>query len=222
MSSEFQKINGLYMRTDKGKIIRGAYARPEFQYLLDLDWEWDEKVDGTNIRLMFQYDAAFRGNEHAWIGGKTDKAQIPAFLFERLLELSTNAPWEDVIDRHRCGGDLVVVYGEGYGARIQGGGGKYIPDGVDFIAYDVRIGHFWLSRDNAREVCAALGFAFVPYFGTTTVRQAEVVVEEGLLTSAWPNVQPEGLVGRPAVPLFDANGRRIITKIKHADYNKEI
>jgi hypothetical protein len=47
---------------------------------------------------------------------------------------------------------------------------------------------------------------------------AVALIETGELVSYWPNARIEGLVGTPAVPLFDRKGDRIIAKIKGKDF----
>ncbi len=37
-----------------GEFKDGEFAQPEFETLKDVQWEWTEKVDGTNIRIMIE------------------------------------------------------------------------------------------------------------------------------------------------------------------------
>lgn len=53
----YPKINGLYKRGEKGKIIEGEYSRPKFDCLRSFPWQWTETVDGTNIRLRYEGEA---------------------------------------------------------------------------------------------------------------------------------------------------------------------
>lgn len=209
--TEYHKIDSLYKRDERGKFT-AEMSRPEFLYLASLDWEWTEKVDGTNIRLHYPgpQDAAFRGNEHAYIAGRTDNAQLPPKLANRLIELMRETAFEEVFDRP------VVLYGEGYGAGIQSGG-KYSPT-PEFVLFDVKIGDWWLRRGDVNGVAEKLGLDFVPSVGHGSLMDAEDFVRGGFESERWPGVQAEGLVLRPAVELFDRGGRRIITKVKTRDY----
>ncbi len=79
---EYHKIQTVYLRDPATKhktLLEGQYALPEFAYLANNTWLFTEKVDGTNIRAMFD-------GERISFGGKTDAAQIPAKLVERLRE----------------------------------------------------------------------------------------------------------------------------------------
>ena len=48
--------------------------------LKDIDWEFTEKIDGTNIRIYWD------GHKVNYYG-RTDKAQIPSQLMNKLIEL---------------------------------------------------------------------------------------------------------------------------------------
>lgn len=217
--TEYHKIDSIFVRDQRGRIIEGQYARPEFEYLADNTWVFTEKVDGTNIRLTYDRVPEFRGNEHAYIAGRTDNAQLPPFLLAHLIELMRAAPFESVFDGTLENGSMVTLYGEGYDAKIQKGGGKYIPDGCDFVLFDVRVGDWWLKRPAVEAVARNLGLSVVPILGTGTLADAVKMTREGFPSARWPGVDiAEGLVLRPDVELFDRSGRRVITKIKHKDF----
>lgn len=79
---EYHKIQTVFLRdpTTKFKtLLEGEFALPEFKYLANNKWVFTEKVDGTNIRVMFD-------GQQITFGGKTDDAQIPAFLVTRLQD----------------------------------------------------------------------------------------------------------------------------------------
>jgi hypothetical protein len=76
---EYHKIETLFDRDDKFKVVIGKWRLPEFEYLKDNLWLYTEKIDGTNIRVM--WDAQTKAVR---FGGKTDNAQMPAFLLAKL------------------------------------------------------------------------------------------------------------------------------------------
>ena len=80
---EYHKIDSLFKRTERGELILGDFSRPEFAYLARTEWEWTEKVDGTNIRVSWD-GMAVR------FGGKTDNAMLPVPLLDRLHVLFTS------------------------------------------------------------------------------------------------------------------------------------
>jgi len=204
MMKEYHKIQSIYKRDERGKCIVGQWSTPELEYLKDNQWVWTEKVDGTNIRIMWDADAM-----SLKFGGKTDNAQTPPFLLDRLAQLF---PVEKFVGR-----DSMCLYGEGYGRKIQKGGGLYNPNGVDFVLFDVKIGEWWLKRHVVEELAAELEIRVVPIISTGTIAEAVEVVRLGFV-SEWGDFTAEGLVLRPTVELKARNGERIITKIKHKDF----
>lgn len=188
-------------------LIEGKWATPELAALVDIGWLWTEKIDGTNIRVHWD-------SERVTYGGKTDNAQIPAKLVSRLQEMFNNN------EALRGLGDSVTLYGEGYGAKIQKGGGDYIPEGCNFILFDVQIGEWLLRWPDMVDVSTTLGIKHVPIAGDGPLTEAIEYVRSGQLLSRCATVrrQAEGLVMRPIVDLFDRRGERIITKIKVKDF----
>ena len=225
---EYPSINSVFQRDPKGRFLE-TYACPEFEYLVDALWTWTEKVDGTNMRLYFprndptasagQCRDGFRGNEHLWVKGRTDNAQIPPKLLNACVELLRGLPLEEVFSDPMS---EVVLYGEGYGAGIQKSGGLYRPE-PSFVLFDVRVGDWWLRRPDVEDVAIKLGLDVVPIVMQTTLTKAVNFARMSVacgerFASQWPGAQPEGIVGRPAVDLWDRAGNRITTKLKFKDF----
>ena len=208
--SEYHKIQSVFMREPHGKrlLIEGEWTLPEFAYLADNEWVFTEKVDGTNIRIIIEADGARR------FAGRTDNAQIPAPLVARLNERFN--PQDDLMFGGMNG---VVLYGEGYGPKIQKVGGSYRAD-QDFVLFDVRVGDWWLQRADVEAVARALGLDVVPIIGTGTLRDAVARAKEGI-RSTWGDFQAEGIVARPKTELCTRAGKRIITKVKCRDFDKQ-
>lgn len=239
----YHKIQTLFKRHQdgpkKGRMIRGDWTTPELKYLAGNQWEWTEKVDGTNIRIG--YDPYLHPDDQVQFGGRTNNATIPAPLLEHLQDTFREYPY-DVFGTDQPA--RVTLFGEGYGPKIQSGG-KYfdqkfvmdpeIPQSKkhSFVLFDVKIGNFWLTRPNVDDIAQKLGIASVPTIGYGTLHEAIDVVSTGLtfgtggqairwgrsrLDSQWGDFEAEGIVARPSVPLFDRKGQRIITKIKAVDF----
>jgi len=212
MMVEYHKIDTAFKRDERGCIIVGKFTRPEFEYLKDNEWYWTEKVDGTNIRV--QWDG--RGN--FTFAGKTDRADIPKPLLARLQNIFADADVNDYVEATFDG--AVCFYGEGYGNKIQKVGKLYKPDGVDFILFDVKVGDFWLQPDDVADVARHLGIQSVPIVRVGTLTEALNFVDGGFTSSLATSVPAEGLVLRPLVRLTNNQGQRIITKIKHRDFER--
>lgn len=204
---EYHKIQSLYKRDPSGKhMLFGQYSLPEFEYLRDNQWQFTEKVDGMNIRIII-VDGQVR------FGGKTDNAQLPVKLLTRLQERFLLNP---LLTEKIPNG---VLYGEGYGAGIQKGG-AYRPD-QDFVLFDVFIGNGsrgsnWLSRQDVIGIAINLGVDVVPVIGHGTLGDLEKTVPG--LYSRWGQFHAEGIVARPMVELKTRYGDRLIVKLKQRDF----
>lgn len=208
---EYDKIQTVYMRdpnTNHKTLLEGQWSLPEFGYLASNEWVFTEKVDGTNIRVMFD-------GQQITFGGKTDNAQIPSKLVERLQERFL--PQAHLFSEKFSGG--VCLYGEGYGAKIQSGGGNYRPD-QDFVLFDVKIDDWWLLREDVEEIAKALALDVVPVLRRGTLYDMIEMTRTGFM-STWGNFLSEGIVARPAVELKTRRGDRLITKIKHKDFERK-
>lgn len=207
----YPKIQTVFLRDPEVNyktLLEGTYAKPEFAYLKNNTWVFTEKVDGTNIRVIWNED-------EVTLKGKTDKAVIPKFLRKKLEELflEESELFEEVFGDE--GG--VCMYGEGYGARIQGGGGNYNPKGQNFVLFDVRIGKWWLTREAIEKIAGQFEIGVVPIMGEGLLEEAVEMTREGF-NSSWGDFIAEGLVMKPKVALINRAGERVIAKIKHKDF----
>ena len=207
---EYHKIETLFERDEKTKkLIVGKFRNATVEFLKDNVWEFTEKVDGTNIRIFW--------NGHSVeFGGRTDKAQIPAHLVNRLNELfggETNAQMFE----QKFGETPVELFGEGYGIKIQNGGGY--RDDVDFILFDVLIGENYQPRESVEDIASYFGIDVVPIILEGTLQDGiDWVLNNRKSFVAKNGADIEGLVARPKVELRARNGARIIAKIKYVDF----
>ena len=204
---EYHKISTVYERDPETKfktLIDGKFAKPEFEYLANNEWAYTEKVDGTNIRVIWD-------GENVTFRGKTDNAQLYVPLVERLQEKFYSGAMAQIFDGPVC------LYGEGYGAKIQKGGGNYIQDSVDFALFDVLIGDNWLERNNVEDIAGKLQIMIAPVIGKGSLYEAIERCKKGF-DSQWGSFMAEGIVARPIIEMKDRRGHRIITKIKCKDF----
>lgn len=219
--SEYHKIETLYERDEKTFKVKPGVLKNR-TYGIIPTWHWTEKIDGTNIRAIWNHETKI-----VTFGGKTDNAAMPADLVAYLYE--TIKP-EGFLTHFP--NSSVVLYGEGYGPGIQKGGGNYAAT-KKFIMFDVfvvdtnlentKMGGWWLSQENVEDIGQKLGLKVVPYIGEMDLEEATRVVKAGfpsLLNDG--KAQSEGLVGRPAETLFDKKGARLIIKLKTKDFAREI
>lgn len=174
-----------------------------------MEWEWTEKIDGTNVAIYWD------GHTVSY-HGRTDKTQHPPFLLIKLQEIFGTPEMESKLES-LFGEKEVILYGEGYGNKIQDCGSGYIPDDVDFILFDIKINGKYLDPVPVTDIVRALGLKEAPLVISGTIEEAVDFVKTHP-KSFLADVGMEGLVGRPACVLYDGKGNRIITKVKCKDY----
>lgn len=203
--SEYHKIETLYVRDEKTFKVDPSQLKNR-TYSLIKTWQFTEKIDGTNIRCIWK-DGTLR------FGGKTDSAQIHADLIRWLYEHVSAAKMAEIFPDQEA-----VIYGEGYGAGIQKGGG-YSPI-KKLIVFDVLVGNkWWLSWENTCDVAAKMNLEVVPFVGEMPLEEATEMVRLGFKSRLNNGqIQAEGLVGRTVEPLFDKKGARLIIKLKTKDF----
>lgn len=174
-------------------------------------WVFTEKVDGTNIRVCWDgHTVSF--------AGRTDKAQIPTHLVNRLNELFGGETNEELFEQ-KFGENEVELFGEGYGAKIQGCGSQYRDD-VDFILFDVMINGNYQPREAVEDIAKFFGIDVVPIVLEGTLQQGvDYVLSNRKSLVAKNGAEIEGLVGRTKLETFDRTGNRNIVKIKYRDFN---
>ena len=209
---EYHKIETLFERDMNGtkKLIEGKYRNECVEYLKDSQWVFTEKIDGTNIRVHWD-------GHKVTFGGRTDNAQIPSVLVQKLNELFMGSDTEQVFEQ-KFGQTEVTLYGEGYGGKIQNGG-NYKKE-QDFILFDIEVGGTFLDRENIEEIAKSFGLQVVPILVVGTIQQAVDYVKVQPFSRIAENKEYvlEGLVGTPKVRLFDFMHNRIIVKIKVRDF----
>ena len=216
----YTKINTLWKRNESGRIVIGDYSRDEYKYLFDKEWRAFEKVDGTNMSIYFD------GYE-TQIHGKTENAQIPKFLLEKMESLVNIESLKEVFPiKYNENGEevplMVRIYGEGYGAKIQKCGSSYIKNDCGFKVFDIYVNGLWLEWEDVCDVCQKLNLQVVEDLGVMTLREAEDMVVKGFKSPIAENkeLDAEGLVLRPIVQLYNRRHERVIVKIKTCDYRK--
>ena len=208
MLKEYEKIETIFLRDEKSKKLNeGEFRNKNIEFLKDLDWEFTEKIDGTNIRVYWD------GHKVSFYG-RTDNAQIPSRLLNRLMELFSGNVNEEMFEQ-KFGETPVMLIGEGYGAGIQRGG-DYRQD-VDFILFDVFIKDKYLSRDNVKDIAQYFGIDVVPTIMVGKLKEGISYVKSKP-KSKIGKASSEGLVARPIRELYDENHKRIIVKIKVCDF----
>lgn len=253
---KYPKIQTLFDRGEKSegyKVIEGKYRLPEFE-MLD-KWEVTEKVDGTNIRVIYETIDEVVGmagmntivqpkGKRVRFAGRKEKSQIPTPLLNFLKETFTVEVLEKAFPRALIGNNTVTVFGEGYGAGINGGGSYRTGNDHSFRTFDVYVedpdhpmGGWWLESENIKDIASKLGIETVPIFGMWTTEHIVNFIKKGLETDhAFSHVQQEendnfmklshqkdmeGLIARSKPLLFTRKGERLMFKLKLSDFPRD-
>lgn len=209
MIKYYDKIETLYKRDMEGtkKLLEGQFRNPTVEFLKDNVWQFTEKVDGTSTLVYWD------GHTISF-GGHTERSQIPTHLLDYLMTTFKTSEAEEIFEE-KFGETPVILFGEGYGPKIQSGG-SYRSD-VSFILFDVYISGNYQSRESVEDVARAFGIDVVPIIFEGTIQEGVDFVK-GHPDSTMGTAKMEGLVGRPKVEMRDRCGKRVIVKIKWEDF----
>lgn len=211
---EYTKIDTVFNRDIFGtkKLIEGDYRSIAVKYLSKMPWRFTEKIDGTNIGVRWD------GHRVSY-QGRTERAQIPTHLMNKLIEIFGSDETEELFEQV-FGEKEVILFGEGYGAKIQKGGGNYIQDGCSFILFDVYMvgSNTWLEYDNVADIATTFGIDVVPVVMTGTIDEAVEYIKTKPQSTINEAHEMEGVVGKPIIDMYDRNHKRIIVKIKVRDF----
>lgn len=206
---EYNKIDTLYKRDMEGtkKLLEGEFRNPAVEFLKDNIWQFTEKIDGTNIRVYWD-------GHKVQFGGRTERAQIPAPLVNYLNDTFGTSEAEQIFEE-KFGETEVLLFGEGYGPKIQNGG--LYRNEVSFIMFDVLISGNYQPRESVEDIARAFGIDVVPIIFEGTIQEGVDFVKTHP-DSTMGTAKMEGLVGRPKVEMRDRCGKRVIVKIKWEDF----
>lgn len=202
--NQYHKIKNVFCRDENThKLIPFKWRNDTFHCLSNCVWVATEKIDGTNIRVIFD-------GEKVIFKGKSDNAQIPGPLVEHLTQFFTLELMKSVFSCPVC------LYGEGFGGKIQKGSEKY---GVEqrFILFDVSFNRMFTSDETMRSIAKSLGCDCVEILYVDTLTEIVQQFIDGNCRHGKYG-EPEGVVARPIAPLYDHKGNRVIVKIKVRDF----
>jgi len=212
---EYPKIETLWNRDDRThKVLPGVPRLAEFDNIKR--WWVTEKIDGMNVRVILAPDGTVTYT------GRTDDAQMPVPL---LAYLSQAFPLTRLIDVFDIG-QQVILFGEGYGGKIQKGG-NYRHDSA-LRLFDVLVGQWWLEPDAVQDVASRFSVLTVPDLGVIdylphTAGELTHILNCGhSVVSATEGGNSsyvgEGIVARTVPLMFTRRGERVMWKLKFRDF----
>ncbi len=205
---KYPKLQTLWKRDENNKfrIIEGDFSKDEFANIQN--WLITEKIDGTNIRVKYEGGTVR-------FDGRADEAQIPAHLVAALEEMFNANHFESNLDPLP---KKMILYGEGYGAKIQKGGGLYRDD-AGFILFDVWADGWWLNRESVEDIAEKLNIPVVPVLGIMSWKDASDLVKTNpaSIVADQPKIA-EGIVARSHPLVLFRNGDPVMWKLKVRDF----
>lgn len=180
-----------------------------------------EKIHGTSTNISFKSKADSEGNFKGYdinyfSGGAKHESFVELFnsddLVDRAMKLGFNTDF--------------IVYGEGYGGKMQGMSNTYGKD-LKFVAFEVKIGDKFVDVPFAETVVKKLGLEFVHYeeidadpetidwiANAPSVQAKRNSVEN-------PQLPREGVILRPLREFLHPDGKgRIMAKHKNDLYKE--
>lgn len=206
---EGKKLNKDYQKGRQSFIV-GDYAQPEFGNIKL--WHVEEKIDGTNIRIIYQ-------DGKVTFGGRTKDAQIPCHLFTYLQSTFYDLKMSHIFpSKQNEPYPNVILFGEGFGPKIQKGGENYCKE-VGFILFDVVVNGLWLKREDVKSIADQL---FIPKCPTIALMREEQIIEyvkskPYSLCSESPHIM-EGVICRSEPLMLFRDGKPIVWKLKCKEF----
>lgn len=164
-----------------------------------------EKIHGTSAHIAWK-----DGQIRFFSGGEKHENFVKLFDAEKL-----KAGFEAI------GHPEVVIFGEAYGGKQQGQSWRYGKT-LKFVAFDVKVGDYWLDVPNANQIVEKMGLEFVHWVRVSTdlaVLDAErdAPSEQARRNGVEGDQPREGVVLRPIKEFHDNGGGRIISKHKRSE-----
>ena len=242
-SISYPKTENLFKRDpDTHKLIEGELRLPEFG--IPARWHVTEKIDGTNIRVVYKPATA-----QIEVRGRTDRATVPKDLEQWILDrLSPESLFnqfaEFMGDERIRAGACVTIFGEGYGPGIQKGGGRYadekrfrvfdvmyhwplgMVDDDETATYGMVYKDSWCQPSTTRMIAENLGLPLAPALFTGTIGDIVSYVRSAIhsMTALKDKgaggrsaFRPEGVVARTDPYLYTERGSRLMFKLKGED-----
>lgn len=161
-----------------------------------------EKIHGTSAHISWK-----DGKVSFFAGGEKHANFIK--LFD---EVSLQHEFAEKFD---CD---VIIFGEAYGGKCQGMSETYGKE-LKFIAFDVKVGDYWLDVPNAEDVATKLELEFVYYVKISTDlesidNQRDMHSIQAKRNGCGSDKVREGVVLRPLVEMKRNDGKRIMSKHK--------
>lgn len=211
----YPKIETVFNRDMSGskKLIEGDFRSKTIKMLSgSYIWNAYEKLDGSNHQISWD-------GHRLSFGGRTEKSCITVPVQDIFNNCFNNNETEEIFEQ-LFGDKPMVLYFEAVGPKIQSYGRFYadVPTLILLDVYNVNNNSWW-DFEGICAVAKALGVEHKQIMATGSLREFIdfVKTKPTSIQAAYP-LPIEGVVAIPSMELKDANGERIIVKIKCCDH----
>ena len=184
-------------------------------------WIKTEKIDGTNIRIIFTKPDE-EGNRIIHIGSRKLILNPNDKNSDQFMSCLGDINLNKLKEYFKEVNSTVIIYGEGYGAGVQKGG-IYSPN-KNYRVFDIRIGNAYQDFEYVEKVCIDNQLNIVPVleevremtYGdciTSLDKFKDTLITEGT------GGTPEGIVYKFEPVLLNKYGERLIFKVKFKDFD---
>ncbi len=203
-----KRYNRHTLANPKNSPQNGLYREPELEYLAKNLWTYKRKLNGENMRVLWD------GDQAVW-NGRTDSFSTDIATTEYM-----NSTFAEEIFEEKFGRDkIVLLFGEHMGPKTQGN--ELSLDSTEFVLFDVNIASVWLEPKSLQSIANYFGLRTCYDFMHPEDEERDYAdTLENLidLTARGEFADWEGIVATPSIGVFNRKGDRIICKIKNQDY----
>lgn len=220
ITSEYPKIKNLHKRDPADNKVIDEYTDEIFspELLGNAGWTWREKMDGTNLRIIWDgHRAEYRG--------RTDRAQFSDGQTVFLDEKIKSPAFEELLEQ-TFGNTEAVLYGELIGNKLQGNPHKV--DGYEIRVYDAFVAGWWLLPASVDELASDLGLGSAEIIVVAPIGHMHRVMKniasmtEAFEGEAEPFEYLEGIVGTAPGSVLGRNGSILRVKLKLENYKSGV
>lgn len=183
--------------------IENLYRNPDALTLPEGECYAMEKLDGTSSNL------GYKDSKLSFYSGGSKYETFKAIFDEQALLSALQLLFKPE--------DSVKIYGEAYGAKVQGLGHRY-GDQLRFCAFEVQVNGTWLPVPEAQKIVEYLGLEFVHFVKVPCTVEALNAERDKPSTQAQRNGMgeqlSEGIIIRPLTERTREDGTRCIWKHK--------
>ena len=218
--SEYPKLKNLHKRDPADNKVIDEFTDEIFspEQLGNAGWTWREKMDGTNLRIIWDgHRAEYRG--------RTDRAQFSDGQTMFLDEKIKSPAFEELLEQTFASTEA-VLFGGLIGNKLQGNPHKI--DGYEIRVYDAFVAGWWLLPASVDELANDLGLGSAEIICVAPIGNMHQVMKNIAAQSeffegeAGPFEYIEGIVGTAPGSVLGRNGSILRVKLKLENYKSGV